>query len=91
MLKIKENATTSKRPCRPSITSPPNDSDSFVDSTQDKDDTSFLYRLLMNKRSELANKADCMPYLVASNDVLLQMAKRKPTTVHQLRNEHCKI
>lgn len=62
----------------------------FDESPSEKEDDSTLYRLLKNKRSELANKADCMPYLVASNEVLLQMVKHKPTTIHQLRNEHCK-
>ncbi|KAK4875425.1 hypothetical protein RN001_011847 [Aquatica leii] len=44
-----------------------------------------VYRLLMNKRADLATAVDCMPYMVASNEALMKMAEMKPTTIKELR------
>lgn len=63
-------------------------SSSTLEDTAEIQEEKTLYRLLLNKRSELANSVNCMPYMVASNEVLLKMAQCKPTSVHELRNEH---
>lgn len=73
-----------------STTRTPTKSESIADVERENLETTILRRLLLNKRSELANVADCMPYLVASNEVLSQLAIRKPTSIYELRNEHCK-
>lgn len=49
-----------------------------------------LYRLLMNKRSELASMVDCMPYMIASNETLMKMSKLMPKSLQELRNSDCK-
>ncbi|KAJ8917869.1 hypothetical protein NQ315_010782 [Exocentrus adspersus] len=48
-------------------------------------DCSRLYQLLMNKRYELATSQDCMPYSIASNTALMEMAKQKPITLEQFK------
>ncbi|CAH0554697.1 unnamed protein product [Brassicogethes aeneus] len=60
------------------------DADKTIDDLDGED--SKLYRLLMNKRSELATQLDCMPYSIASNAVLMAMAKNKPRNLEQLKN-----
>lgn len=50
-----------------------------------------LYQLLMNKRYELASIQDCMPYTIASNAALMEMAKQKPVSLEQLRKCQRKI
>lgn len=57
----------------------------------DDKETTALYTSLLTKRSELATVSDCMPYMVASTDVLMQMAIHKPVSINDLRNEHCKF
>lgn len=49
------------------------------------DDDTVLYRLLMNKRTDLASSVDCMPYMVACNESLVRMAQLKPKSLEQLR------
>lgn len=49
-----------------------------------------LYRRLLNKRSELARDHECMPYMVASNEALMNMSIQKPYDIDQLRNLKCK-
>lgn len=44
----------------------------------------ILYRLLKNCRTQLASTSDCMPYMVASDYVLMEIAKHKPRTVDAL-------
>lgn len=50
-----------------------------------------LYKLLLNKRYNLASIADCMPYMIASNEALMKMAREKPITLQELRNCQCKF
>ncbi|EFA09584.2 bifunctional 3'-5' exonuclease/ATP-dependent helicase WRN isoform X2 [Tribolium castaneum] len=44
-----------------------------------------LYRKLLDQRTDIAAKLDCMPYMVASNTVLMEMSKCKPKTIADLR------
>ncbi|KAJ8928763.1 hypothetical protein NQ314_018621 [Rhamnusium bicolor] len=53
---------------------------------QEKESSIKLYKLLMNKRYEIATSLDCMPYLIASNRSLMNMAIQKPVTLTKLRN-----
>lgn len=48
------------------------------------EENSKMYKLLLNKRSQLASKYDCMPYMVASNEALMKMALAKPSSVTAL-------
>ncbi|XP_044271277.1 Werner syndrome ATP-dependent helicase-like [Tribolium madens] len=43
-----------------------------------------LYRKLLDQRTDIAAKLDCMPYMVASNAALMQMSKFKPKTIADL-------
>lgn len=45
-----------------------------------------LFRLLKNCRSKLAAENNCMPYMIASDFVLMEIAKQKPLDLQQLRN-----
>ncbi|KAF2904730.1 hypothetical protein ILUMI_01445 [Ignelater luminosus] len=51
----------------------------------ERDERMKVYRLLMSKRTDLASAADCMPYMVASNEALMKMAQVKPLTIKELR------
>ncbi|XP_072379168.1 bifunctional 3'-5' exonuclease/ATP-dependent helicase WRN-like isoform X2 [Diabrotica undecimpunctata] len=48
--------------------------------------TSEVYRLLVNKRTEIANSEGCMPYMVASTKALQEIAEAKPQTLRQLES-----
>lgn len=37
-------------------------------------------------RTVLAQQSDCMPYMIASNKMLIDVAKRKPNDVSELKN-----
>ncbi|XP_018574469.1 Werner syndrome ATP-dependent helicase-like [Anoplophora glabripennis] len=56
-----------------------------VKEDKNKDLVMKLYQLLMNQRYELAALQNCMPYTIASNTALIEMAKQKPITIEQLR------
>lgn len=43
-----------------------------------------LYSCLMALRSTLAAEMDCMPYMIANNKTLLELAKQRPTDKQQL-------
>ncbi|XP_052863680.1 bifunctional 3'-5' exonuclease/ATP-dependent helicase WRN-like [Anopheles cruzii] len=45
-----------------------------------------LFQTLMKKRSELANAFECMPYMIASNTALQQMAAKKPLNLNEMKN-----
>ncbi|XP_058056215.1 bifunctional 3'-5' exonuclease/ATP-dependent helicase WRN-like [Anopheles bellator] len=45
-----------------------------------------LFQTLMKKRSELANAFECMPYMIASNTALQQMAAKKPLNLSEMKN-----
>ncbi|ENN72905.1 Werner syndrome ATP-dependent helicase [Dendroctonus ponderosae] len=52
---------------------------------QEVDERLQLLRLLKNARSQLARSNDCMPYMVASDFILMEMARHKPRHLDQLR------
>jgi len=37
-------------------------------------------------RTTLAQQSDCMPYMIASNKLLIDVAKLKPKNVSELKN-----
>lgn len=55
------------------------------ESPQEVDERLQLLRLLRNARSQLARSNDCMPYMVASDFILMEMARHKPRNLPQLR------
>lgn len=57
----------------------------------ENEETSMLYKLLMNKRMELAAQYNCMPYMVASNEALMNIAIMKPFNLKQLKECRCKF
>lgn len=61
-----------------------------VENKIETEDHVNLYKLLLNTRYNLASIADCMPYMIASNDALMKMAREKPITLQDLRNCQCK-
>ncbi|KAJ8946901.1 hypothetical protein NQ318_008257 [Aromia moschata] len=83
---LKTKANSWIQTSRP-VTQRPATSTSSLIPTENKEDKSNekLYRLLTNKRYEIATAQDCMPYLVASNKALMDMAKEKPTSLDRLR------
>lgn len=57
--------------------------------TIEDDETKDLYKALLKKRTELADTADCMPYMVASNEALMKISIFKPNDLLTLRNLKC--
>ncbi|XP_060534740.1 bifunctional 3'-5' exonuclease/ATP-dependent helicase WRN-like [Cylas formicarius] len=55
------------------------------ESKMETDERLKCYRLLINERNRLASINDVMPYTVASNAALMQIAKHKPKDLEQLR------
>uniref|UniRef100_A0A182JXC6 DNA 3'-5' helicase n=1 Tax=Anopheles christyi TaxID=43041 RepID=A0A182JXC6_9DIPT len=45
-----------------------------------------LVKSLLKKRAELATTYECMPYMIASNAALHQMATRKPLNLQEMKN-----
>ncbi|XP_050304443.1 bifunctional 3'-5' exonuclease/ATP-dependent helicase WRN-like [Anthonomus grandis grandis] len=45
-----------------------------------------LFRLLKNARTEFARSEDCMPYMIASDYILMEIAKKQPKSLEELRN-----
>ncbi|XP_030753566.1 Werner syndrome ATP-dependent helicase-like [Sitophilus oryzae] len=43
------------------------------------------YNKLLNRRRELASAANIMPYMIASNSVLMEIAKKNPLTLKHLK------
>ncbi|XP_058128789.1 bifunctional 3'-5' exonuclease/ATP-dependent helicase WRN-like [Anopheles ziemanni] len=50
-----------------------------------QDLTQELVKCLLKKRSELATTFECMPYMIASNAALRQMATRKPLNLKEMK------
>ncbi|XP_035775567.1 Werner syndrome ATP-dependent helicase homolog [Anopheles albimanus] len=48
--------------------------------------TQELVQTLLKKRSELATAFECMPYMIASNAALHQMATKRPLNLAEMRN-----
>ncbi|XP_049532110.1 Werner syndrome ATP-dependent helicase homolog [Anopheles darlingi] len=48
--------------------------------------TQELVQTLLKKRSELATAFECMPYMIASNAALHQMATKRPLNMTEMRN-----
>ncbi|KAG5899645.1 hypothetical protein JTB14_036018 [Gonioctena quinquepunctata] len=53
---------------------------------RDKEERMKLYNLLLTERLKIASAENCMPYMVASNKALMDMAEVKPTTLEDMRN-----
>lgn len=45
-----------------------------------------IYSTLVMYRTTLAQQSDCMPYMIASNKMLIDVAKMKPKDVSELKN-----
>ncbi|KFB42102.1 hypothetical protein ZHAS_00009762 [Anopheles sinensis] len=51
-----------------------------------QDLTQELVKCLLKKRSELATTFECMPYMIASNAALHQMATRRPLNLKEMKD-----
>lgn len=56
-----------------------------------KEERMNIYRKLMAKRTKLAFTLDCMPYMIASNEVLMDIATSRPRSIDTLKQLKCKI
>lgn len=45
-----------------------------------------IYSTLVMYRITLAQQSDCMPYMIASNKLLIDVAKLKPKHISELKN-----
>ncbi|GJQ85483.1 hypothetical protein Trydic_g23073 [Trypoxylus dichotomus] len=50
-----------------------------------KEERMKIYRKLLAKRTELAFALDCMPYMIASNEILMNLAQLRPRTVGEIK------
>ncbi|KAK9721845.1 RQC domain [Popillia japonica] len=50
-----------------------------------KEERMNIYRKLMAKRTKLAFTLDCMPYMIASNEVLMDIATSRPRSIDTLK------
>lgn len=50
------------------------------------DPAEYLVKALLKIRTQLASESNIMPYMVASNSALIQMAQIKPVNLEQMRN-----
>ncbi|XP_056635515.1 bifunctional 3'-5' exonuclease/ATP-dependent helicase WRN-like isoform X1 [Diorhabda sublineata] len=56
-------------------------------STKEKSEENMeLYRLLLEVRAELAATEDCMPYMIASNRTLMDMARLQPQNLKEMED-----
>lgn len=46
----------------------------------------MIYSTLVMHRTTLAQQSDCMPYMIASNRMLIDVAKLKPKNLSNLKN-----
>lgn len=46
--------------------------------------TIVYFRLLINKRKLIADDEHCLPYMIASNKAIMEMAKYRPQTLNQM-------
>lgn len=53
------------------------------------EETKNLYKQLLKKRLELAAVSDCMPYMVASNEALMNLSIAKPGDIETLKSLKC--
>ncbi|XP_066159065.1 ATP-dependent DNA helicase RecQ-like [Euwallacea fornicatus] len=56
-----------------------------TETEEEKDERKKFYRLLRNCRSQIADANNCMPYMVVSDFVLMEMAKHTPTSIELLK------
>ncbi|XP_053658958.1 bifunctional 3'-5' exonuclease/ATP-dependent helicase WRN-like [Anopheles marshallii] len=54
--------------------------------TSKQDLTHELVKTLLKKRAELATTFECMPYMIASNAALHQLATRKPLNLQEMKD-----
>uniref|UniRef100_A0A182VQL2 ATP-dependent DNA helicase n=1 Tax=Anopheles minimus TaxID=112268 RepID=A0A182VQL2_9DIPT len=57
-----------------------------VRTTKQPDLTHELVKSLLKKRAELATAFECMPYMIASNVALHQLATRKPLNLQEMKD-----
>ncbi|CAH1115190.1 unnamed protein product [Psylliodes chrysocephalus] len=58
--------------------------DDETESPDQLDNRMTLYRLLINKRKLIADDEHCLPYMIASNKAIMEMAKYRPQTLNQM-------
>ena len=54
--------------------------------TMDIDMKNTIYSTLVMYRTTLAQQSDCMPYMIASNKLLIDVAKLKPKNISELKS-----
>lgn len=64
---------------------------SKVDIDNLNEEDTKLYRLLLDKRNHLATSNGVIPYTVATQVALAEMAKRKPKTIPELISCNCML
>lgn len=80
---IKQYAAEKKKPLQINSTT--------VETEPEKEKKMIIYRKLLAKRTELAFSLDCMPYMIASNEVLMNLSQMKPRSVEELKRYKCNI
>lgn len=58
-----------------------------VENAAEKSYRMEMYKALLTTRNDLAHNMDCMPYMVASNAALMQLAQSRPSTLTELKNQ----
>ncbi|KRT80493.1 helicase, partial [Oryctes borbonicus] len=56
-----------------------------IEDESQKEERMKIYRELLNKRSQLASDLNCMPYMIASNEILMNLARLRPRTMDMIR------
>lgn len=79
LLKRKRIFVNHVTPVRPILSGIP------IPEAERKDEFEEIMKCLLKTRSELATKFDCMPYLVASNRALHQLATEKPKNLIEMK------
>ncbi|CAG9819408.1 unnamed protein product [Phaedon cochleariae] len=72
------SASTLGSPGTAKVLVPPSEND------EGKKEVLKLYKALLNKRLELAQKENCLPYMIASNKAILDMAEKKPKSLEEV-------
>ncbi|XP_066261537.1 ATP-dependent DNA helicase RecQ-like [Euwallacea similis] len=57
----------------------------ITETEEEKEERKKFYKLLRNCRSQIADTNNCMPYMIVSDFVLMEMAKHKPTNIELLK------
>ncbi|KAI4461674.1 dna helicase recq family member [Holotrichia oblita] len=62
-----------------------NKTETDVEGDTQKEERMKIYRKLLAKRTDLAFCLDCMPYMIASNEILMNLAQLRPRSVDALK------